>query len=399
MKFRMIYLCWADYGELCDKGVAPHGILKRGDDNFFEKVIHIHIGANKTQIISLDESNVVVEFGIGSSQTSTIYRLIQLLYAPLYLLKVVLGTYKIVIKNKIHFIRGADPYWCGFTAFIVSRLAKIPFCISLHADYDKRGIISNYGVSTTVLGSVKLGKLLAQFILYNADMILPIRKSLGDWAIKNGAKAENIRLIPHGIDLDCFEYPLAIDVYECFGIEKKNKIISFIGRLSNENYVDDIFKMARFLGRMRTDFVVVLAGKGSEEARLLNMIDKDSVLQRTIKMVGFQKQEICFDLRKASTVSLCLMGGFSLIEACVAGRPVVAYDVEWHYELVKNKETGFLVKEHDIENLIKDVNYLLDNPYEADKMGENARKHAIERHDIQKTNAIKRQCYQELLKI
>jgi len=34
------------------------------------------------------------------------------------------------------------------------------------------------------------------------------------------------------------------------------------------------------------------------------------------------------------------MGGFSLIEAGAAGNPMIAYDVEWHYELVEIIVTG-----------------------------------------------------------
>jgi len=45
------------------------------------------------------------------------------------------------------------------------------------------------------------------------------------------------------------------------------------------------------------------------------------------------------------------MGGFSLIEAYAAGRPVVSYDVEWHSELVKNNETGFLIPESMVFNI------------------------------------------------
>ncbi len=141
-----------------------------------------------------------------------------------------------------------------------------------------------------------------------------------------------------------------------------------------------------------------MAGGGAEKDRLKKLVANDKDLNRVIRLVGFQSREVCLDLRRASAVSLCLMAGFSLIEACAAGHPVVAYDVEWHSELVKNDETGFLVREHDIDGLVKSVSYLLDNPEKALQMGENAQAFAFDRHDINKTSAIKRQYYQELLK-
>ncbi|MFC1755668.1 glycosyltransferase, partial [Thermoproteota archaeon] len=355
MKYRMIHICFADYSELCAKGVAPHGILKCGDNDFFERFINIFIGAGRTRIVNLDNNNAIYEFGIGPSNASYLFRFFQYLYAPFYLIWVIWSVYKVTRLEKINLIRATSPYWCGFIAFIVSRLARIPFCVSLHADYDKRGRVSKYGISTTVLGSVKLGKLLSKFILSKVDMVLPIRKSLGEWAVENGAREDKVRLIPHGIDLTPFKMPPAINIYEYFGIQRHLKIISFVGRLSKENYVDDVLKLSRMIGNKRADYVVVMAGGGDEEDRLRKIVEEDDVLLKVIRMVGFQKQEICFDLRKTSAVSLCLMGGFSLIEACAAGRPIVSYDVEWHSELVKDNETGFLVREGDLEGLLKNI--------------------------------------------
>ena len=90
--------------------------------------------------------------------------------------------------------------------------------------------------------------------------------------------------------------------------------------------------------------------------------------------------------------------GFSLIEACAAGRPVVSYDVEWHSELVKSNETGFLLKEHDIDAVVEALDWLLEHPSESDAMGERAKTMAFERHDLKNTSAVKVGVYSELLK-
>ena len=76
------------------------------------------------------------------------------------------------------------------------------------------------------------------------------------------------------------------------------------------------------------------------------------------------------------------MAGFSLIEACAASRPVIAYDVEWHSELVINNKTGYLIEENDINEVVNKINYLLENKETADELGKNAREKAF--HDIRK---------------
>jgi glycosyltransferase involved in cell wall biosynthesis len=86
-----------------------------------------------------------------------------------------------------------------------------------------------------------------------------------------------------------------------------------------------------------------------------------------------------------------------LIEAGAAGCPIVAYDIEWHYELVKNGETGFLIKERDWDALSKAVICLLDHPAEARAMGIRARQAVMAKHDLSHASQVKKDCYQGLL--
>ena len=91
------------------------------------------------------------------------------------------------------------------------------------------------------------------------------------------------------------------------------------------------------------------------------------------------------------------MGGFSLIEACAAASPVVAYDVAWHRELIRDGETGYLVPEHDVDGVVNAINRLLDDRVTAVAMAARAKRLAVERHDLRETSSIKRNHYAELL--
>jgi len=223
---------------------------------------------------------------------------------------------------------------------------------------------------------------LERFIFTKATLVLPIRETLGAKAVAKGANPERVRVTPHGIDLSPFDNPPAHNIFRRFEINPDIKIISFVGRLTQENYIDDILETTKMLGNKRKDFLLIMAGGGAEENKIKTELSKDSLLKDHLLLVGFQSRDVCLDLRRASKVSLCLMAGFSLIEACAAGRPVVSYDVEWHSELVKDRETGFLVKEHDIDGTVKALDWLLDHPIESDEMGRKAKTLAFERHDI-----------------
>jgi len=162
--------------------------------------------------------------------------------------------------------------------------------------------------------------------------------------------------------------------------------------------VDDMLEIVRRLSRRRSGFVMVMVGGGKEEDRIRAEIGADPSLAGRLLFTGFQPRDVCLDLRRASKASLCLMAGYSLIEACAAACPVVSYDVEWHSELVKNGETGFLVKEHDVDGVVEALDWLLSHPAESDAMGQRAKQLVVERHDLTKSSATKVRWYSELLR-
>lgn len=395
-KPRILFLVPSDYDSLNQKGVAQM-ILERDENGFFERVVTVHPITQKSQRIHLNDVHVLYEIGLDIIPGSKKYRILQYLQIPFHFVRVIWKVISLVKNEKISIIRATDAYYMGLFALIVSWLTKIPFCISIHADYDKRYQLNPKYSAPKILGSRKLAKCLERCVLSKAKMVMPIRQSLAQKAIINGARPETIRVIPHGIDMTPFKKPQKTDIYGYFDIGRNLKILSFVGRLSMDNYVDDILVLAKRLSHIRNDFVIVMAGGGNEEDRLKKTVTEDNDLSKVVRLVGFQSHEICLDLRRASEISLCLMAGFSLIEACAAGRPVVAYDVEWHSELVKDNETGFLIKEHDIESMVRAASFLLNNQEEAVRMGRNAQKLVFEEHDIKKTSEIKRRYYKELL--
>ncbi|MGE5406001.1 MAG: glycosyltransferase family 4 protein [Candidatus Saccharibacteria bacterium] len=304
-----------------------------------------------------------------------------------------LRLFRILVTEEISIVRGWDAYLSGFSALIINVLFGIPYCVSVHADFDKLHELDPINGAPKILSSRKIAKYLERQVLKNADMVMPIRQYLADKVITNGARPDSIRVIPHGIDMTPFKHVPKLDFYSHFNIDKGRKIVSFVGRLSHDNYIYDVIEVAR---RLTDDVLMIIAGGGTEEAKVKSIIEEDEALARKVMLLGFQNRETCFELRKISTVSLCLMGGLSLIEACAAGSPVIAYDVEWHSELVKDGETGFLIQEHDTSKVSELLEYLLQNPHEAKNMGNNARELVFKTHDISNTALIKRNHYIEL---
>ena len=91
------------------------------------------------------------------------------------------------------------------------------------------------------------------------------------------------------------------------------------------------------------------------------------------------------------------MAGFSLIEACAAASTPIAYDVDWHHELVKDGVSGYLVAEGDVKGVVTAIEHVLDDGAASKQMGLQAQATAFASHDLAVTTQLKRACYQSLI--
>lgn len=387
-KPRILFLVPANYCALKEKNVA-HLIFERDEYGFFEKVITVHPIAFKKQFLKLNTIHELYEYNLGKY---IFYSRFLLPFLPLKLFFILKEILQVIKNEKIDIIRATDPYLMGLIAWMLSRLTNIPFCISLHCDYEKRFLLNPKKGYRSFLRYC--AKKLAYFVLPKANLVMPIRECYVGQLIKQGVLQEYIRVIPHGIN---FNFQPYTDLKEIYGIPREKKIISFVGRLAKDNYIEDMLKMVECLSKIRNDFILVIVGDGEMAEDINRWICRKPNLKDSVCLLGFQSNYTCRSLRYISHINLCLMAGFSLIEAAAAATPLVAYDIEWHSELVQNDITGFLVNEHDIQGLVGAIIYLLDNPTHARHMGNNAKIRAEKFHSLKETSKIKCSFYSELL--
>lgn len=298
-------------------------------------------------------------------------------------------------KYRINVIHSNDPYFFALPLLTAARLMHIPFCVSIHADYKKRESLQG-NVIPRFLGSLYFSSKIERYVYKQADLVLPIRESLKPHLVSAGCAEEKIRIFPHEVCFSDFQKPVSRDIRALYNFSRDAIIISYIARIEKENYCYDLIEIAVKCIAVNSNICFLVCGEGSELAHLRKRVD-DLGLGKNIVFAGFVSHDSVVDIRKQSYINLCLMGGFSLIEACAASRPVISYDVEWHYELVLNDETGFLIKENNIDGVVDKVSYLVDNNDRADEMGKNALKLAFEKHSPDTVSQIKRAVYMELL--
>ena len=252
---RLMVIFAGDHESARKKGVEGL-LLQYDEEGFFERVFLVSPYMRRDARFELNDRHELWQFGFGGG------RLFRLLISPLHLIRVIVRCADLVRRQHVDLIRATEPTLCGIVAWAVSRLTGIPYCLSLHADYDKRFELDGARGAPTLFGGRALVRTLERFTLRGAVRVMPIRESLMRYALDRGVDAWKIRVIPHGIDLRSFSCPPVVDVRELLGVPSSKVLIVLAGRLSPENYLYDMLDAERRLAETRDDFVLVLAGGG-----------------------------------------------------------------------------------------------------------------------------------------
>jgi glycosyltransferase involved in cell wall biosynthesis len=294
-------------------------------------------------------------------------------------------------------IHARDFYECGMAAWLASRCTGVPFCLSVEQDYDLSYRSAGRNAVPAYLGVRALSKAQERWLVRRAPMILAIRKHLAEYAQRQGAPPERVFVLHHGIDIGPFDaLPDPAGFRRRMGLPPDAKIVNAVGRLSPERYCGDTIEIARLVAAERPEAVFLMAGGGPEQRRLEARIAAER-LERHVRLLGFLPHRDVAELFLNSDVSLVTAGGLSLIEACAAGTPVVAYDLEWHGELIRDGETGRLVAARDTAAAARAVLDLFADPDACWRLGQAARRMVMERHTFERHQAARRALYRRLV--
>lgn len=394
MNKKLLLIAPNNYEDIEKKGVMHHYSFFK-EDGFFKKIIVLFPIA-RNDFEHFDDDISFFQYGWKSKyKVFNRFSLFKILGSITILWKLFFIFPFIIKKEKVSLIRATDPYYMGLIGLFYAKLFNIPLTISVHSDYDMGDKLG--GQTFKVFGSRKIAKKLEKFIYKYCDKILPISHYLKQNIIKEyDIEMKKIEIFPHGISFDDFDNTPKINLKEKFSIGDNTYLIGYVARLSKEKHCLDILEIVKKLIIIRKDFIVLVAGNGKELQHMNEFIVKNN-LEEYIKLLGFQDKNMVCSLRKESEINLCLLDGFSLIEACASKKAVIAYDTEWHYSLVIDNETGYLVKENSINCIVNKICYLLDNREVSKRLGDNARKLAFKNHDIDNTVKIKQSIYQRVL--
>ncbi|MEX2112776.1 MAG: glycosyltransferase, partial [Pirellulales bacterium] len=236
MKPRILFLVPADYETLCRKGVSWM-IRERDEHGFFERVITVHPLTSAPRIVDLDAVHRIYELPLGTALGASSQWQARLA-APVAVLRTFAAVTRIAREERVDIVRAMDPYLMGLLGWWIARSLRIPWCISLHAAYAKSFALSpKKGFAQW---QRRVAGLVPRFVLPKAWLLLPVSEYLIDDLVRDGADRAKVRVIPHGIDMTAYSRQLEPSAHAAFELPPEVPVISWISRMSGENYSGDI---------------------------------------------------------------------------------------------------------------------------------------------------------------
>ncbi|WP_456398000.1 glycosyltransferase [Desulfurobacterium sp.] len=259
-----------------------------------------------------------------------------------------------VERENFDVIYAATPGVLGLTALAISKILALPFVSTFHTDIPEYV----YKYTNDHLTKGVTWKLLSTF--YNScDRVLSPSFHYKKILIKQGVKAEKIRVFKRGIDLERFN-PAYKDKNFWKRFDRNyngEKVILYVGRVSKEKEIDTFISVAKSMkNRKELKFVIVGDGPYRKEA--------ESKAENVL-FTGYLEGK---DLSTAYASSFLFLFpsttetfGNVILEAYASGLPVIVSNKGASGENVIDGETGFIVN-NSPKAYIEKIEILLENP-------------------------------------
>jgi len=226
------------------------------------------------------------------------------------------------------------------------------------------------------------------------DALIAVGPQVRDDLLAVGiGKPDQYEIIPPGLELGPIpERALARELLNEVGTKL---LVSMIGRITKIKRPDRFADVAAIIKESHPEVRFLVAGSGDEEQALAARV---TIEQLPISLLGW-RSDIATILAASNLLVLTSDNEgtpLSLIQASMAGIPVVATNVGSVKDVVSDGVTGILCPPEP-QAIAKAIQKLIDNPEQAIEMGANAKKFAEDRFGVARLIHDHETLYTELL--
>ncbi|MDA2918195.1 glycosyltransferase family 4 protein [Desulfobacterota bacterium AH_259_B03_O07] len=281
----------------------------------------------------------------------------------------------------------SPPPLVGLAGFFISRFKKIQLVFETRDLWPE--VMPYLGAGEESSKSYKVVDWLVGFLYKKSHCIVALTESFKYTLIyKKNIAASKIEVIENAVDTEFFKPISCIEKEKkLFGLEGKF-IVSYIGTIGLSHGVGLVLNAAKQLKSILPNLVFLVVGEGGEKDRLLALKEKEDLTN----VIFFKKQprNMVPKIINASDICLVLVrkGRYfkevisaKMFEFMACGKPIiVGADSETKKIGIEYGKAGLHVEPGNINELVKAIIKLYNEPGSRKKLGENGRRYVVKEY-------------------
>ncbi len=290
------------------------------------------------------------------------------------------AIYSIVTRRKFDIIISiSPPFFSLITAFLVSKIRRIPFIVDIQDLYPDTAIELGKLKNRFL---IKIWQAIEVIIYKSASAILVISHGFKNEIIKKGIHSNKIFVINSWANSDKFDPEKAPTQKKALGLEDCF-VVLFLGTLGYAQGVEKIIETTTLIAENKK-IKFLFVGGGSERDKIIQKardMKADNVL--FLPPQPFQKIPSFINTADVCLVHLVKRRLYEITipsktyEYMAMGKPIIMAVKGEAASLVRNNNCGIVIEPENPESLKNAILYLYKNPEEIKKIGRNSRKAAL----------------------
>ncbi len=276
----------------------------------------------------------------------------------------------------------STPLTVGIPAMVIKWLKRVPFIFEVRDQWPEIPIELNI-ITNRFL--IKILLWLEKTIYKNCSSLITLSPGQADGVRKVLTEEKPITVIPNSCDTDVFKPNVDGSIVR----QKKGWGDKFVllhtGAMGKVNDLDFVIEAAEQL-KDNSDIIFVLIGDGTQKPSIENKVKKLGLTNVEI-LSSVPKGELP-EFYAAVDIGLVIIGNFPIIEhncankffdSLSAGKPVLLNYSGWQRKILEDNEAGLGCTLCNLDEFVERVLYLKSHIQQVEKMGQNARRVAVEK--------------------
>lgn len=282
----------------------------------------------------------------------------------------------------------------NYIIMFIRHKIKIPILTTLHSDYKLD--FKDTWYKQCIFAPINA------MALRKFNYILTVTNSFKKMLIERGFKESKLYVVYNGINLkkqiDVKSKEEFLKDFE-INYEKEKKYIGIAARLQVVKGVQFFLESAKIICEKNKDIKFLIAGSGSEQKSFKNFISHNNLSDRIYMLGHISDIDSFYNLIDVNTLtSLSESFPYALLEGARMKKATISTDVGGISEMIKDGQTGFLVKKGNINALAERIQQLVEDDNLRKKIGEAFYDDAEKNFSAEKMAQRHKQIYEKIIK-